>query len=261
MISEWAIPLLAGWFSGWLINYFSDVLPLTRRFSAPVCLQCGSQIPIKEYLLFQRCTNGHPRKFRVWLVQISLTVLSIYIFQNPPALGFWAGVILTIYLGIVFVIDMEHRLILHPTSVVGSILAFGFGFAAHGLVPTLLGGLGGLLIMLGFYYFGVLFARLRARKMRAQGLEVDDEEALGQGDVILVTILGFLVGWPLIWFLIIISTLLGGIVSFFLVISLLITRRYNANALMVFIPYGPYFIAGAALIIFFPHILKSLLPN
>ena len=261
MISEWITPLILGWLSGWFVNYISDVLPYTRRFSRPVCLQCGHQYLVKEYLLFQRCGNGHPRSFRVWLVQISLMALSVYIYSTPPALGFLSGVVLLTYLCIVFVIDMEHRLILHPTSIVGSLLAFGFGFAAHGLVPTLLGGLGGLLIMLGFYFFGVLFSKIRARRMKAQGIEADDEEAMGQGDVILVTILGFLVGWPLIWFLIIISTLLGGIVSFFLVIGLLITRRYNTNALMVFIPYGPYFIIGAALIVYFPNILKSLLPN
>ena len=261
MVSEWIIPLLFGWFSGWLVNYLADVLPYTRQLSKPVCLQCGYQYSAKEYLFFQHCANGHQRKTRVWLVQISLMSLSVYIYSNPPMLGFWAGIILLTYMGIVFVIDMEHRLILHPTSIAGSLLTFGFGFTAHGLIPTLLGGLGGLLIMLGFYFFGVLFSKLRAKRMKSQGVEVDDEEAMGQGDVILVTILGFLVGWPLIWFLIIISTLLGGIISFFLVVGLLITRRYNANALMVFIPYGPYFIVGAALIVFFPNLLRSLLPN
>ena len=146
----------------------------------------------------------------------------------------------------------QHRRLFDRTRV---------GYDFPGLMPTLLGGFGGLVIMLIFYFFGVLFARMRARRMRAQGMEVDDEEALGQGDVILVTILGFLVGWPLIWFLILVSTLLGGIVSFFLVIGLLISRRYNDNALMVFIPYGPYFIIGAALIVYFPGLLKALLPN
>jgi prepilin signal peptidase PulO-like enzyme (type II secretory pathway) len=191
-----------------------------------------------------------------------MMALSVYSFSQPPThIGFWLGILLSIYFGVVFVIDMEHRLILHPTSIVGSLLALILGAISHGLAPTLLGGLGGLLIMLAFYFFGVLFAKLRARRMRAQGIEVDDEEALGQGDVILVTILGLLVGWPLIWFLIIVSTLLGGIVSIFLIINLLIQRRYNANAFMVFIPYGPYFIVGAALIVYFPHVLKALLPN
>lgn len=262
MLVKWIIPLLIGWIVGWVVNYLSDVLPVTRRFSKPACLHCGTSFSLKEYLLFQRCGNGHSRSIRVWIVQIAMMALSVYSFSQPPThIGFWLGILLSIYFGVVFVIDMEHRLILHPTSIVGSLLALILGAISHGLAPTLLGGLGGLLIMLAFYFFGVLFAKLRARRMRAQGIEVDDEEALGQGDVILVTILGLLVGWPLIWFLIIVSTLLGGIVSIFLIINLLIQRRYNANAFMVFIPYGPYFIVGAALIVYFPHVLKALLPN
>lgn len=251
-----------GWVAAWVVNYLSDVLPVTRTLSAPNCLHCSAPFTIRSYLLFQRCSNGHFRPLRAWFVQTAITVFSVYLFLQPPAkIGYWAGLLLLIYFGVVFVIDMEHRLILHPTSIVGSLLALALGTFSHGLVATLLGGLAGFLIMLAFYFFGVLFARIRTRRMQAQGMESDDEEALGQGDVILVTILGFLVGWPLIWFLIVISILLGGIVSFLLVIGLLITRRYNSNALMVFIPFGPYFIIGAALIVYFPNILKALLPG
>ena len=77
--------------------------------------------------------------------------------------------------------------------------------------PTLLGGLGGLLIMLAFYGLGVLFTRIRAKRLLAMGQEPDDEEALGSGDVILVTILGFIVGWPLIWLCLLYGILLGGL--------------------------------------------------
>ena len=126
-----------------------------------------------------------------------------------------------IYLGIVFVIDMEHRLILHPTSIAGSLLTLGLGIYLRGIVPTLLGGLTGFVILLIFYYFGVLFARLRAKRMLAHGQETDDEEALGAGDVILATVLGFLVGVDLIWFCILTSILLGGIISFLLILWLI----------------------------------------
>lgn len=262
MLFEWIIPLFVGWISGWVVNYIADVLPLTRKFSSPVCLQCGSNFRLVEYLFFRSCSNGHARTARVWIVQLTMTVLNVITYLQPSAtIGYWIGSLLLLYIGVVFVIDMEHRLILHPTSVAGVILALATGIFAHGLIPTLLGGLGGLVIMLLFYFFGVLFARLRARRMQAQGLEADDEEALGQGDVILVTILGFLVGWPLVWFMIVISILLGGMVSFFLIIGLLITRRYNSNALMVFIPFGPYFLIGAGLIIYFPAVLSAMLPK
>lgn len=258
---EWIIPLLIGWLAGWIVNYISDVLPYTRQLSKPVCLQCGSPFSLSNYLFFKRCPNGHPRSIRVWFVQILIIALSVYSYFAPPLkIGYWAGVLLMTYFGIVFVIDMEHKLILHPTSIAGALLALALGITTHGLRTTLLGGLGGLIIMLVFYFFGVLFARKRAKRMRDNGLDSDDEESLGQGDVILVTILGFLVGWPLIWFMIILSTLLGGIISLFLIIGMLINRRYNTDALMVFIPYGPYFITGATLIMYFPSFLQALLP-
>ena len=255
------VPLMAGWISGLVINYLSDVLPITRSLSKPVCLKCGVEFSIADYLLLKGCTQGHTR-VRAWFVQIIITLLSLYTYTNFTAkIGYWGGMALLIYFGIVFVIDLEHRLILHPTSIAGALLALTLGTILHGIVPTLLGAVGGLVIMLGFYFFGVLFSKLRANRMRAQGFEADDEEALGQGDVILVTVLGLLVGWPLIWFMVLISVLLGGVISILFLIGLVITRRYNSNALMIFLPYGPYFIIGAGLIIYFPHILKALLPS
>ncbi|MCZ2126906.1 MAG: prepilin peptidase [Anaerolineales bacterium] len=253
-------PLLVGWLSGWAVNYLADVLPYTRRLSKPVCLQCGAEFSLADYLLFKPCSQRHARPPRAWITQLVMVALNVYIFLNPPLkLNYWMGAALLLYFGAVVVVDLEHRLILHPTSIVGAALALALGIFAHGIAPTLLGAVGGLVIMLAFYYFGVLFSKIRAKKLRAQGFEADDEEALGQGDVILVTILGLLVGWPLVWFMILVSVLLGGIVSVLFLAGLFITRRYHSNALMVFLPYGPYFILGAGLIVFFPQFLSFFL--
>ena len=256
------IPVFAGWLTGLIINYLADVLPKTRTFSQPTCHQCDQGLSTSDYLLFHRCKNGHYRSLRTWAVQLLAIAASIYIWIVPPArLGYALGLILTMYFGLVFVIDLEHRLILHPTSLFGSILALLVGIIKHGFLPTIIGGLGGLAIMLTFYFLGVLFARFRARRMRALGQEPDDEEALGAGDVILVTILGFVLGWPLIWFGLLSGILLGGAVSLFIVLWLVLSRKYKENALMFFIPYGPYFITTAYLIIFFPAWLAKLIPN
>lgn len=216
-----------------------------------------------KYLLFQPCLNGHPRSYRPWLLQITMLVLSVYTYYNPPIrIGYWLGLALFVYFGLVITIDMEHKLILHPTSIAGSMIALTLGMISHGLKETLWGGLTGLLVMLGFYFFGVVFSKFRAGRMRAQGLEADDEEALGQGDVILVTILGFLVGGPtLTLVMIFLSILLGGLVSLLLIIGLMVSRRYDENALMMFIPFGPYFVIGAGLIVYFPNAIKSILPG
>lgn len=254
------IPILVGWLASIIVNYVSDVLPKIRQIDSPISLDENIFTNIKKYLLFQNFKD-HAKKNRVVLTQIIILTMSIYTWIQAPKLGYALGMLLMIYLAIVFVIDMEHRLILHPTSIVGSILTLILGTVAHGFVPTLLGGLGGFVILLLFYLFGVLFAKMRAKRMIAQGQEPDDEEALGAGDVILATILGFLVGWPLIWFCILMSILLGGIISFLLIVWLIVSGKYNKNALMMFIPYGPYFIISASLLIYFPSFVQLFLPK
>jgi prepilin signal peptidase PulO-like enzyme (type II secretory pathway) len=206
------------------------------------------------------CINGHRRNARAWITLVMIAGISLYIWSTPPAkIGYVLGILLITYFGLVFVIDLEHRLILHPTSVFGVILGLLAGIVKRGFFPTLLGGLGGLIIMIFFYYVGVLFARFRARRMQAAGQEVDDEEALGAGDVILVTILGLIVGWPLIGFGLVVGILLGGIVSLGLIVWLLILGQYSKNALMMFIPYGPYFITSTFIIVFFPNFVSNFL--
>jgi len=256
------VSLLFGWLAGWLVNYLSDVLPLTRRFSQPTCLQCDTRCTLEEYLLFQPCQNGHPGNARLWICQILILATSIYTWIKPPSkIGYFLGLVLIIYFGVVFVIDLEHRLILHPTSIFGAFLGLIVGTVAHGIGPTLWGGLGGLLIMLAVYYFGVLFTHMRARRLIATGQEPDDEEALGAGDVILITILGLILGWPLIWFGFLVGVLLGGFFSLLIILWMVISGGYKKNVLMMFIPYGPYFITSAFLIVYFPRFLAMIVPG
>ncbi|CAG1004791.1 hypothetical protein ANAEL_03268 [Anaerolineales bacterium] len=265
------IPFMLGWLAGWLVNYLADVLPVTRRLSQPRCPLCGVPFTVQDYLFFRPCANNHPRRIRLWVVQVIITALSIYSWVSPPSkIGYFLGLILLIYFGVIFVIDLEHRLILHPTSIFGAALGLVVGIIAHGgnspsfwgrISPTLLGGLGGLLIMLAFYFLGVLFARFRAKRMRTLGQEPDDEEALGSGDVILVAVLGLIVGWPLIWLCLLYGILLGGLVSLFIFLWLIVSGRYKTSALMTFIPYGPYFIFTAGLIVYFPRLLAMIVPD
>jgi leader peptidase (prepilin peptidase)/N-methyltransferase len=255
------LSIILGLLAGWLVNYLADVLPATRRFSQPACPQCGAPFGWQDYLLLRPCQNGHPRKMRLWIVQIIILAASIYTWiQPPPKLGYFLGLILIIYFGVVFVIDWEHRLILHETSIFGALVGLIVGTVAHGISETLLGGLSGLLIMLTFYGLGVLFIRIRTKRLVAMGQEADDEEALGSGDVILVTILGFIVG-TMIWFCLLYAILLGGLVSLFIILWLVISGKYHKNALMTFIPYGPYFIITAAMIVYFPRLLAMIVPD
>src|SRR5688572_8360241 len=98
--------------------------------------------------------------------------------------------------------------------------------------------------------FRSLVARYRARRMQAAGQADDEEEALGGGDVYLAGVLGLMLGWPFIWSALLLGVLLGGVISFLFILALLVRRRYSSEALMTFIPYGPYFIIGAFYMLF-----------
>lgn len=254
------IPLFAGLLSGLTINYLSDVLPETRSFSRPCCPVCKTEYGVRDYLLHKPCPHGHKRSTRTWVVLLLAVLSSLYIWFSPPEkIGYAIGVILSTYFGLVFVIDLEHRLILHPTSLFGVVLGLTVGVIKRGPIPTLQGAAAGLIIMLFFYYLGVWFAKFRAKRMLAAGQETDDEEALGFGDVILVTILGLILGWPVIWFGLLTGILLGGVVSLGLLLWLLVSNQYSNNALMMFIPYGPYLITSAYIIVFFRDFVSGIL--
>jgi leader peptidase (prepilin peptidase)/N-methyltransferase len=255
-------PILLGLAFGCLVNYLADVLPATRSFSRPVCPHCSHVYTLKDYLLGRSCRQcGHGHGIRFWLVLLFMAAANLYIWLRPPSrIGFELGSIVLAYFGVVFVIDLEHRLILHPTSVVGGLLGLGVGWLSNGILPTILGGIGGFAIMLVLYYLGVLFSRLRARRLRSAGQVPEDEEALGAGDVILAGVLGLILGWPLIWFGLLMGILLAGVFGILLIASLLISRRYRTQALMVFMPYGPFLILSAIMILFLPTWLVAVVP-
>jgi leader peptidase (prepilin peptidase) / N-methyltransferase len=256
------IPAILGWLAGLFINYAADVLPLTRRFSQPVCLHCQSPFSWTAYLTLRACQNcGRRRSLRTWLVQILTTAAFVFVWLYPRnVLAFPLAILVLIYFGIIAVIDLEHRLILHPTSLVGAVLGLIVGTYIHGygqgdglllgVSMSLLGGLFGFGLMFLLYQLGTLVARFRARRMQASGQAPDDEEALGGGDVYLAGVLGLMLGWPFIVRALVLGVLLGGLMSFLFILLLVVRRRYTSDALMTFIPYGPYFIIGAFYLLF-----------
>lgn len=258
------IPLVLGWAAGLFINYTADVLPFTRRFSQPACTQCASPYTWSDYLLLRACRNcGETRSLRTWLVQILTTGSFIYFWLFPSkVLGIPLGMIVLVYFGIVTVIDMEHRLILFPTSIAGAILGLIVGTFIHsriddqgiliGIGKSLLGGLFGFGVMFLLYQLGTLVARFRARKMQAAGKADDEEEALGGGDVYLLGVLGLMLGWNFIVYALAWGVIFGGVVSILMLAGLVIRRRYSSEALLTFIPYGPFFIIAAALLLYQP---------
>lgn len=241
------LAIFIGFLSGELVNYLADTLPYRRRITKPFCPVCGSDLKWRNYFILpRRCLIcGTRRGWRTWIVDIIAIISTVWLWLAPPNnLNFPIGFIILIYFGLVTIIDLEHRLILHPVSIAGAILGLIIGIWFHGPLPTIIGGVAGFGIMFILYLFGNLFVKFISRR---QGKEIE-EDALGFGDVNLTGVLGLILGWPGILVGLILAILIGGFISLIYIIGMLVTRRFQYFQA---IPYGPFLITGAIIILFF----------
>ncbi len=238
--------VIVGGIIGILINYFSDVLPVSQRIARPLCRVCNQPYSIKDYLISCRCSLcGNRTSTRSIIVLISAIVICILIKYFPfSILGFWATLPILIFLGVIMVIDIEHRVVLFQTSIFGFVLFFLYGIRLRGLLSTIFGALAGFLIMLSFYYLGLVFTKI-AGKLRHQKI---DEVAFGFGDVCLGTILGLLTGWPSIVGAFFISIFTFVAFSLVLFLALLLAKRYHVFSNTQ--PFTTFLILGAIAIFY-----------
>ena len=193
------------------------------------------------------CSHCNSRRnLRAWLVQILAVGITIAQWYSPsPRLGFWVGTLLMLYFGLVAVIDIEHHLILHPTSIFGAILGASIGIWLHGLIPTLIGGAAGFAIMFMLYLLGWLLAKVMGKLSG----KVIEEDALGFGDIILSAVLGLLLGWPGIGLGMVYTIFIAGAGSLLVITWQLLHRSYHAFTAVAF---GPYLLIAACLLLYMP---------
>lgn len=240
----WLVPLSV--LMSLLINHLANTLPIYRKIIlSPLCPHCEQKINLDKYYIkgfCPDCKNSIPR--RNYVLMIVFIVTYVLIFYFPPA---YSGVIISLiivtFLSLVFVIDFEHRLILHPVSIFGAILFFVLGIILNGWKVSLLGGGIGFLFMYFLYLFGLLFSRWIAKR---KGIN-SEEVALGYGDVNLAAILGLLLGWPRIAVLLFLAILMGGIFSALYMVVLKIKKKYE---LFTAIPYAPFMIISTLILLY-----------
>ena len=239
--------VVAGWLAGILVNLLSDSLPVSRQISGPVCTRCGFHLPWSSFLALEACpTCKSRRSIRSWIVQLSFPAAYLVLGAVPPGrVTFLEAALLVTYFGLVAVIDIEHRLVLHPISLIGVLIGLIVGIRLHGAVMTLVGGAAGFGIMLALFFLGELFAKLLSR-MRGQPV---DEVALGFGDVNLAGVLGLLMGWPGITACLFVAILIGGLISGIYLAIMVVTRSYRAFTAL---PYAPFLLLSAVFLLFRP---------
>ncbi len=241
------ILLAAGWMTGALINLLADQLPVIRRVEAPVCGVCEKRLGWLEYIFLEQCGQcGAGRSARShtvqWLMVIGFLAIGL---TTPVRLLPVEGLIVLAFFTLVFVIDLEHRLILQPVSLAGALIGGTVGLRLHGLWDTIIGGAAGFGIMLCLYFMGEFFARA-VSKRRGQPVE---EVALGFGDVTLSGVLGLMLGWPGITAGLLFAILAGGLVSAFILARMWLRKQYQA---FTAVPYAPFLILSAAFLLFRP---------
>lgn len=232
---------------GILINYLADVLPVTRKLTNPTCPSCANTQSWMEYLLLKRCPacNNRPR-IRRYIVLAGVAMAGWILWLVPlRRLEFLPALFLLTYFVLVAVVDIEHRLVLHPVSIAGAIGGIPLGISLNGWEYTLIGGPAGFSIMFVLYYLGYLYTRWISKR---RGITID-EVALGFGDVNLGGVIGFLLGWPEIVGGLLLAIILGGFGSAIYILVKVISKQYHS---MAAIPYAPYLVLGAMIFLYLP---------
>jgi prepilin signal peptidase PulO-like enzyme (type II secretory pathway) len=246
--------VIPGWLLGAVVNYLADVLPLRRKLTRPFYIACDTTQGWANYLLWPRqCPPCQiRRRLRVWVVEIVYILASVLISIYPPVkIGYWLGMVVLAYFGVVVLIDLEYRLIMHPVSIFGAVLGLFVGYLRVGWLYTVLGGIAGFAVMWLLYQLGALIMKLVGRR---RGQPVNDV-ALGFGDVNLSGVLGLMLGWPLILVGLVVAVLVGGLVSLGYIVYSLLTHKYQA---FMALPYGPFLIFGAFLLVYLQNLVAAL---
>ena len=231
---------LLGLIVGSFLNVCIDRLPRNESIVYPPshCAVCQHKLAVKDLIpLFSSlrlrgrcryCQAAIPRKlFWVELATGLIFALLYWHYGLSTELGvmaFYACLFI-----IIFVVDLEHGLILNKVVYPGIVVALLLALLPRpwltewivtGVANAALGGAVG---------FAILFL-----------IAIVSRGGMGWGDVKLAALIGLATGFPLVFFSLIMGAILGGIVAVALIIAKKKTRRET-------IPFGP-FLALAAMI-------------
>ncbi len=178
-------------------------------------------------------------------ITLLMLALTAYLSQAPLRVPLASALIYLSLFALIAIIDIEHRLIL----TVVMIPAFLFAFVELALTRRLsfpdamVGYALGQILVMGIYLFSGVFLWFRNIGQDEPIREI----AFGFGDVTLATFCGLVLGYPSILYMIVLMILLGGAIGLlYLIVRLLIVRRYEASMVM---PYGPAIVLAAAIML------------
>ncbi|MEA3459892.1 MAG: prepilin peptidase [Chloroflexota bacterium] len=221
---------LLGLAAGSFLNVCIDRLPERKSFVSPPshCPACGHRlsaldlIPVFSYVLLRgRCRYcGALIPRRVLLVESATGLLfGLLWYRYGFSLRLLLATIYTCFLIVIFVIDLEYRLVLNRViypAIALALIAVPFA-PSRGARGLLLGGAVG---------FGLLFL-----------IALIYPAGMGMGDVKLATFIGLVVGFPSILVALFLSFISGGLAGGGLLLTGLKGRKDP-------VPFAPFLVAG-----------------
>jgi len=154
-----------------------------------------------------------------------------YLAFDELAAGLLGGLFATVFLTLTLT-DLERRLlpnrIVYPSILLA--IAFCWAWPDTTWVQILAGGAVAIAIAVLIYLFSLLFG----------------PEAFGMGDVKMIVLIGFVVGFPAVIVAVLLGTVAAGIVAAVLVVT-------RIRGLRDYVPHGPFLALGAVLALLAQH--------
>ncbi len=235
------LPFILGSVIGSFLNVCIHRLPkeesvVSPRSRCPVCgtpIRAVDNIPLLSFALLRgRCRAcGNPISWRYPLVEaltgilFALTVARFGItLQTVFLLAFLCGLV------VVSFIDLDHQIIPNAITLPGIPLGLLAGLLLG--EPPFLDRVIGMLVGAGFLYL-VLF----------YGGALYGQEAMGEGDLNLIALVGAFLGWKAVALTILLGCLFGSAAGLTLIAIRRLGRRQH-------IPFGPFLSLGAVVALF-----------
>ena len=220
---------------GSFLNVCIHRLPRQESLASPGsrCPQCGAplrwydNIPLLSYIILGgRCRSCRAAISMIYpLVEFvtAFVFLAAYFLFGPSPL-LVARLVFACAMIVLFVVDLQHRILPNVITIPGIIAGFVFSlFLPPGWLGSLIGivaGGGVLLLMAEMYY--------RFRK----------EEGLGMGDVKMLAMIGAFLGWKLM----LVTLVLGSFLGSFIGIGMIALKRGDMKYAL---PFGTFLAIGA----------------
>jgi leader peptidase (prepilin peptidase)/N-methyltransferase len=244
MLIAWAAGF--GLIIGSFLNVVIHRLPreeslVTPRSRCPACqtpIRPWDNIPVVSFLLLRgRCRAcGHAIAWRYPLVE-ALTGILFVLTVLRFGISVHTGTLLVFICALVAIafIDLDHQIIPNAITLPSIPLGLTFGLALGD--PPLLERILGALAGAGFLYLVLLYGSI------AYG-----QDAMGEGDLNLIAMVGAFLGWKGVVVTILVGCLTGSVIG----LALIGFRRLGRREHM---PFGPFLALGALVALFFGEAL------